>query len=163
MTITIAIIATLAMAALATYAWLRYRRSAVPWKPLPGIFTGAMYRAPDGVTGEWVAEVLGVVAEVLGRHTKWGLNAAMTLRKIKIYVSDTESWTDMYGRKIGGFQQGYTAFVSRSLSSLCHECAHFCEYWIDHEIDGEHATWMADGIWEADEEYRRWLDTRSKQ
>ena len=159
--ILVGVIAALSVAAIvatAAYFYFRAESSKIPFKPLPGPYVQAMYLAPYGVEPERILAALQNAASALAQETKWDhvqINAAF--QSIRVFVAMSESWVDSWGRTVGGTQQGYVVAVGRSLTALCHECAHYLEWKLDGEIDTEHASWGADGIWDADVAYRRWL------
>jgi len=128
-----------------------------PWKRLSD-FPEARYcgrkHEPDV---QLLALCLHQTIQLLG-ETKWGrLRVAEALRDVHLYVMDTDSWVDEFGRKVAGIQSGQRLFIGRNLAAFLHECAHRCEEVIDRERDMEHATWDADGIRSAESEFDAWL------
>ena len=150
-----------------TYMLVRYLKSRVKWKRLPG--TTAKY---FGKSHEPNVELLAAChkksAELLAKHSqystppggliKWSLSAVTkALSDARIYVMDEDKWVDEWGRKVAGIQAGRNLIVGRNLAAFLHECAHRCEEVIDKERDMDHVTWVADGIRAAEDEFAVWL------
>lgn len=158
-----AVIWAIACALLAYMTWKLYQARRIPWRLLDCRYPGAMYYAPASVDEHLISKSLTKAAEALAAHTKWTNNEIYAaFCQLRILVMSEDSWTDLYGRKIAGFQQHHVVVVNKSLASLCHECAHFLEYVIDKEIDDAHQSWSEGGIWRADEVYRQWLATYAR-
>lgn len=78
-------------------------------------------------------------------------------KPIRIHVMNRESWLNSANVMVGGEQDGDIVRVNVSLTSLCHELAHFYEMQFDGAHDYTHDSWTAKRIWTADEDYRRTL------
>jgi len=85
------------------------------------------------------------------------LRKLMLRADLRIYVMPEESWLNVAKVRVGGEQDGNILSLNRSMTSLCHELAHFCEAKLDLVRDDAHAGWASKRIWAADEEYRRAL------
>lgn len=150
-----------ALAVLGGLAGLAYRiwsSRYIPWKPLIGVI-GVEWAGMTPVEVLSLRAALEAAEKSLAKHTKWGLVGVQRARNkgLRIYVTDSESWLDLWGRKVAGVQLGQTLVVGPSYAALCHELAHRLE-----DIDGEpynhtHFGWDYLGIQTAISEYIAWL------
>lgn len=133
-------------------------RNQQPWLPLPG-FTDAKAAVPPGVAAVRVASALQQAAFAIAEHGPWKRDDVMRVaNSARIAVIAADSWTDRWGRKVGGttWPDG-TMQVGQDLAAMCHELAHLCEMKLEGPTDDSHSSWTDRGIWAADNDYRAWL------
>lgn len=139
-------------------AYKRWRLLEDAWKPLPGPWAGAQYIAPADRAPSTIVEALETAAQVLSGHRVWTYGViSNALQSVKVWVINADSWVDAEGRHVGGEEFGEVLQVDKSLSSLCHEMAHFLELVIDRTQHPNHETWAARGINDAIADYNLWL------
>ena len=139
-----------------------FKATYIPWKQLPGYYAGTKWHSRVSTTDpKFITEAMQAAESFLIARTKWGAaNLALVGHCVRVYVMDSESWKDLYGGKVAGQQAGRNLIVGPSLAALCHELAHLCEEVIDKETDYAHATWPADGIAAAVDDFDAWLAKR---
>jgi hypothetical protein len=142
------------------YRWAK--SSYVPWQPIYGYYPGSKWFSKlQGTDQKLIAEALQAAESCLIERTKWSAaNLALVGHHVRVYVMDSEKWVDLWGRKVAGLQIEHTLVVGPSLAALCHEMAHLCEAVLDKEQDNAHATWAADGIAAAVDDFDVWLGKR---
>lgn len=151
------------------YMAIRWIRAQTPWEKLSENFPDARYYGKDHKPDPQLLErCLHQTIQLLIKHSqlavgltgpaKWTApKVAWALRDVRIYVMDSDKWVDEWGRTVAGIQADRNIIVGRNLASFLHECAHRCEQVIDNERDLTHATWVADGIRAAEDEFSVWL------
>ncbi len=139
-----------------------WKNTYVPWQPIYGYYPGSKWFSKLKDTDQkFIAEALQAAESFLIERTKWSAaNLALVGHHVRVYVMDSESWVDLWGRKVAGLQVEYTLVVGPSLAALCHELAHLCEMVLDKEQDDAHATWASDGIAAAVNDFDEWLQKR---
>lgn len=149
--------------ALATFLLVRtWRGTHLPWASLPNYYPGARFYCAGEVEPKLLVAALQQAETLLIQHTKWtAANMALVGHHVRIYVADSESWKDLWGRSITGLQDGYTIIVGPSLAALCHELAHLCEIVLDKQVDVAHAAWANEGVIAAIDAYDGWLAKRA--
>lgn len=148
------------LAAVGTLAYKAWRSTHVAWKPLDahGYYPGSKFFGRVPVDPKRLVKALQVAESALIEKTKWSAaNMALVGHHVRVYVMDSESWSNLWGAKVAGEQVGYALVVGPSLAALGHELAHLAEKLLDKEVDYAHQTWKADGIVDAIEAYDAWL------
>jgi len=146
------------LVAFGVMAYMTWRRTYVPWKPLPNYYPGAKWHSLVQTDPKYIAMALAAAESALIQHTKWtAANMALVGHYVHVYVMDSESWVDLWGRKVAGYQDGHKLVVGPSLAALAHELAHLAELVLDGVVDQNHMSWPADGIANALEDYDQWL------
>ncbi len=139
-----------------------YRRTHIPWKPLPGPTGAEWYSRLDTTNPTYLADALLAAGTFLAVRTGWGHdNLAMVMARTQVYVMGSEKWQDLSGQQVAGQQVGRSLLVGPSLAGLCHELAHLCEEVLDKKVDYQHAAWPASGIATAIEDFDAWRQKRA--
>jgi hypothetical protein len=149
----------------AGFCYLIYRLLSVrvSWRQLSQSWPNARYAGKNGYEPDRVllALALSKTVELLAMHTKWPREQVRAaLDDVHVYVHVAYDWVDAWGRRVAGLSEGRYVQVGRDLAALLHECAHRCEEVIDKERDDAHATWVADGIREAESAFALWLSAQ---
>jgi hypothetical protein len=143
---------------LAIIAIVYWRKTHIPWRPLPGKL--GMFYCFEG-KGDPVAVSKAVDASIqaLVDNTKWtraDINKAIT--DLHVHVKKTEQWMENTGDARGAFltsglQMDSGVRVGPSLAALCHEIAHRVDQVINHNVNYTHTGWDTNGVFAAVEEY----------
>lgn len=138
---------------------LRWRKIAhIPWQEIPGYPTSARYFVEGELSPTFLVDALREAERLLAVHTKWGSNVVKVFDDVHVYVRDSESWKDLWGRTVAGLDPtGHVIVVGASLAALCHEMAHQAEEKLDRVVDSEHAGWGPKGITTAIDAFDAWM------
>jgi hypothetical protein len=135
-------------------AWLRARKEAARWKPLPGLQNKVRFSEGVVLDSSYVAARYLMAVDALS--TVWGAERVVgALGAWNISVLPFETWKNYLGQTVAGetfLDAGYCA-VGPSLDALAHELAHVCEDRIEGRTDYSHASWTSRGIYAAISKY----------
>lgn len=135
-------------------AWVRRRAELGSWKRTP---RGRVYRGEPIGGPEFLDRAL-TECMITALLTDLPERVVKSV-EIRIDVQPTETWTNVEGQTVGGeLYGGETLRVPPSLSSLFHEYLHACEQAEDGKVDTRHWSWGPRGFWDADNDFRRWLE-----
>lgn len=150
---------------LAVTVWVVWwRRSRVPWRPLPNYYPGTRwFSRVQTMDPKFIARALAAAETCIINSSNWSAaNMALVGHHVHVYVMDTELWQPLYGRNVPGLHVGHMLIVGPSMSGLAHELAHLAELVLEKANEYDHGSWQTRGITQALEEYDGWL-ARQKQ
>lgn len=150
MTVVVALVVALLMAGGASgYILWRVHQISAQFKPLPG-FPRVRCAAPPDVRLEFVSAELNRASVLLAKYGPWTISQVVkATSEVAIIVMQSNSWVDVYGRKVAGEEVIGQLQVGHNLAALCHELAHYCEQQYDEATDDGHMKWGGRGIQKA--------------
>lgn len=134
---------------IAVVAILQHR---INWLPVPS-WPDVKYVAPADVTPEQIRRAFELAQVALMSESTYGPDVVLkATAKVFIIVKQSDSWVDLWGRKVAGLQEGNWLSVGHNLAGLCHEMAHLVEEFVGLP-DPSHLHWRERGVYTAIEQY----------
>ena len=127
------------------------------FQPVPGIPGCTVVVTPPATTAQFSAVVLGA-ARFLANTKLFTFEEIMQeLKRSANIVSQTMSWIDRAGQKVGGSTEYVGMQVSSDYSSTFHELVNFMQIRKYGDAQDTFDAWQKLGLWDVDNAFRNWL------